>query len=158
MWARVHPSHLRLCWWVKGLGFVLCTYFLGTSPEEDVLFCYLFINGMNVTIYSYLLSLARCQKPPYKICKVLQDSKPHNHCLSKKRPDAELFFAHIFRTHLVLERSRLHLVPTFVVGIFPFQDFTALGTRATFVADPSSLCKIKLCSHSPKKKKSPKAM
>ncbi len=70
MWARVHPSHLRLCWWVKGLWFVLCTYFLGTSPEEDVLFCYLFINGMNVTIYSYLLSLARCQKPPYKICKV----------------------------------------------------------------------------------------
>jgi hypothetical protein len=38
MWAVVHPSHLRLIMLVgERSPFVLCTYFLGTSPEEDVL-------------------------------------------------------------------------------------------------------------------------
>jgi hypothetical protein len=111
------------------------------------LFLFIEFGKMSKTSLQNLQGFARLKTPqplPFQ-----EETRCRVHC----------FFAHIFRTHLVLERSRLHfLVPTFVVGIFPFQDFTGLGTRATFVADPSSLCKIKLCWHShPKKNKRPKS-
>ncbi len=145
----------------RSLNVCTLNLFLGyLSRRRCIIVCYLFINGMNDNTYSYLLSLARCQKPPYKTCKVFARLKNPTQTFALSRRDqmqSSLFLAHIFTTHLVLERSRLQfLVPTFVVGIFPFQDLQGLGTRATFVADPSSLCKIKLCSHSPKKGKAQK--
>ncbi len=85
-----------------------------------------------------------------------QDSKPKTFAFSKRdQMQSSLFFAHIFRTHLVLENS---FCPHICCWYISFSRFTGLGTRATFVADPSSLCKIKLCWHShPKKNKRPKS-
>ncbi len=146
----------------RSLNVCTLNLFLGyLSRRRCIIVCYLFINGMNDNTYSYLLSLARCQKPPYKTCKVFARLKNPTQTFALSRRDqmqSSLFLAHIFTTHLVLERSRLHiLVPTFVVGIFPFQDLKVWEQEPLLLqTQVLSLCKLKLCSHSPKKRKAQK--
>jgi hypothetical protein len=141
-------SHLRLSWWVKGWPLYL---FLGYLSRRR---CVIFLLVYKWDECQHLFLFIEFGKMSKTSLQNLQDSKPHNLGLFKKRPDAEfiVFCTHFQNRFSTWEIQTSFYGPHICCWYISFSRFPGLGTRATFVADPSSLCKIKLCSHSPKKK------
>jgi hypothetical protein len=98
MWVLVHPSHSRLCWWVKGRPL----YFEPISwvPLQKKMY-YILLLVYKWDECQHLLLFIEFGKMSKTSLQNLQDSKPHNLCIFKKRPDAEfIVFLHTFSEHI----------------------------------------------------------
>lgn len=147
-----------------GWKVALCTLylFLGyLSRRRCIIFCCLFINGMNVNIYSYLLSLARCQKPPYKICKVFARLKtPTTFAFSRRdQMQSSLFFCtHFQNTFSTWKVQTSFFGPHICCWYISFSRFYRFGNKSHFCWRPKfSLQNKVVLAFTQKKKKSPKA-
>jgi hypothetical protein len=155
MWALVHPSHLRLCWWVKGRPL----YFVPISwvPLQKKMY-YILLLVYKCDECQHLFLFIEFQQDvknlPTKFARFCKTQNPTTFAFWRRDQMQSSLFSctHFQNTFSTWKVQTSFFGPHICCWYISFSRFTGLGTRATFVGDPSSLCKIKLCWHSPKKK------